>query len=124
MLRLCLALALITGCIDDGSDDDMPDSDGPIWGVSMQSAKIQIGSSTFIGAADAGMSAGEPGMPVRATYTTTIDDKKIVMLTPLSTGSVKVTGVGVGTAHVIAHYAGDMQSVTIEVLPRPQPESL
>ena len=123
MLRLCLALALITGCIDDGSDD-MPESDGPIWGVSMYSAKIQIGSSTFIGAADAGTSAGEPGMPVRATYTTTIDDKKIVTLTPLGTGSVKVTGVGVGTAHVIAHYGGETQTTTIEVLPRPQPESL
>ncbi len=122
MLRLCLALALLAGCIDDGSGDDAPESSGPIWGLNVSSAKIQIGASTYVGAVDVAPRAGEPGMPVRATFTS--DNKMVVTVDSSYPGSARITGVGVGTAHVLAHYAGEEQSVTIEVLPRPQPESL
>lgn len=118
MLRLCLALALalalLTGCLDDGSGDDTADTSGPIWGVDIANRKLEVGSSTYALASDVAPRAGEPGMPVRATFTT--DDNAVLTLTAAGTGSVMITGANVGTAHLIAHYAGETQMNTIEVI--------
>ena len=118
MLRvaLALALALVSGCIDDPSDD-MPESSGPVWGVDVGEMKIEVGSSTYAFASDVAPRAGEPGMPVNATFTT--DNHEVLSLVSSYRGSVMVTGLSVGTAHVLAYYAGATQMRTIEVIAKP-----